>query len=85
MNVPYLSRIMACLPGESPVELVRFHRKMAYSDWRSHVADLAPEWTFWAEYTMDECHCISPRVNFARQTALEKQAMARQNRKGLYA
>lgn len=62
MTPPYYARIVACLPNHSPVELARFtDRKMFPHDYRSHTAELSPEWTAWAEYPLSDKQCVSDR------------------------
>jgi hypothetical protein len=61
MKFPWTSRIMACLPGHSPVELARFHRSMVPSDVHAVTADLDPAWEIYGEYQTHRRDLISDR------------------------
>jgi hypothetical protein len=61
MTPRYTFRIMAALPGHTPVELFRASRHYAQADWNYWTRDLAPEWQAWVEYTLADKHCVSER------------------------
>lgn len=71
MTIPYHFRIMAALPGHSPIELFRASRRYLQADWDWHTRDLSPEWECWVEYTLADRDTITPRPQPARRPAHE--------------
>jgi len=67
MIPPYKWRIVACLPGHSPVELFRSQRPYDNHAWAHHTRDLSPEWMKWVEYTLADKECLTPRVHITRK------------------
>ena len=41
---PYFCRIMACLPGHTPVELARFQRPLQTKEWVYWTSPLSKDW-----------------------------------------
>jgi hypothetical protein len=72
MTFPYKFRILACLPNDTPIELMRSQQKWHVSYWRTATNELAREWTCWLEEPMRDQDCISARPRFKQRTGAEK-------------
>ena len=73
---PYRARIMACLPGNSSVELARFQRPIVSSDVRFWTGGMDPAWEIWGEYRTHECDLISPRPHLPDGTGAKQVKLA---------
>ena len=65
--IPYHSRIMACLPGHTPTEIVRFNHPMTPKEWSSWVGPMSRDWELWAEWRTPDRHTVSERVYISRK------------------
>lgn len=83
MIFPYSVRIMAQLPGHSPVELYRSADRLYPKVFRGWTAELSPEWTVWTEHRMRNIDTITPRVSLYH--TIDKNEQARDARGRLYA
>lgn len=61
MILPYSFRVMAALPGQEPVELLRRKTNYCQADWLFATRDLSPEWTCWTEHTTPDKDTITSR------------------------
>ncbi len=61
MSPPYNYRILAALPGDSPVELFRDTRPYSQAAWNFVTRELDRAWECWAEYTLADKHCLTER------------------------
>lgn len=68
----YNYRIMAALPGHTPVEITRSNGIFHMRDWHRWVRDMGAAWECWLEGRMTDSRCITPRVKFARPSGSEK-------------
>lgn len=57
----YQFRIMICLPGDQPIELMRSRLKYQQSYWNAWTADLDRAWFRWCEHRMPSKDCITRR------------------------
>ncbi len=68
---PYAVRIMAALPGHSPVELYRSKHRLLEAEWLFVTRGLDQAWEIWVETFCHDKHTISSRP---RQTYLPMKA-----------
>lgn len=68
MTAPYAARICAALPGDAPIELARFSRRINPSDWRSWTVDLGRDWETWIEEPLRDRDCITARPKITHYT-----------------
>ena len=66
---PYHFRLMAALPGQEPIELMRSRATEWGSYWDSHTRHLSAEWDKWVEIRMPDFRCISPRIKVSAVNA----------------
>lgn len=73
----YKARVMACLPGQQPIELARFvHRYYHPADFDAVTSDLDRAWETWLERTTANCKTITERgwVSGKRENRIGREA-----------
>lgn len=68
----YTARIMACLPGDEPVELHRSLTRIHPKTWTFFTRDMGELWEIWTEHRLPDRHCISSRPKFTPHNGSEK-------------
>lgn len=83
MNLrPYTYRLMACLPGDTPIEIHRSPKqRLSMRDWQFWTRGLSDAWEVWAEYTLGDKQTLTPRIYPHRATGPERLHLTPQEKK----
>lgn len=68
MTFPYSVRILACLNGDTPIELARFTGPIHPHAIRALTSDLSPEWEVFGEYPMRDADTLTARPGTKRHS-----------------
>lgn len=64
---------MVAMPGQEPVELIRFPYSPAAVDLAPYTRDFAPEWIITVERTLLDVSLLSPRPKLGRHYAASER------------